>query len=478
MPVVPPHRWTPPWTLRWVAPSLLILVVLGGWRISYSAQQGLAKIETELQVAVAAEPWLVAQKMNIQQPNARNGWQAQIRREAEHLRVLAESGGLVTSVQVLDLGKDWAAVQVVIQPTGGAAAFRQTRLYQQTPQGWTRLAPTAEHWGRPQELESRYFIFHYFSQDAAAVEEVADDLDNLYVALYTTFFPELPDNRKRVVQVDPAQVPGELTAHTPDNVSTTEAQAEEPLLRWNHLREQPVSPHALVVASPAATLVPAELTASDLLAQSLVLALLDNLTDQATRRYDLSAHWRPLRDGLRLWLLWDQNLPLAVWRQPVVRWIFWESPAATGPEAAHFLKLAHDLCASHHPWMVSPIEVRIPVSCLPPEGTKENTATWRYSSLLPLQTPLPLPLGPVSVQEDGHVRQVSQLPELVAVVVLATVVEYAVTTFGVDRMPILLAALPEHKRWETLIPAVFGVSVSEFETGWHASLAEHYGLKN
>jgi hypothetical protein len=212
--------------------------------------------------------------------SASNGWQAQIRREAEQLHSLAESGGLETSVQVVDLSEDWATVQMVIQPAGGPAAFRQTRLYQQTPQGWGRLAPTAEHWGRPLELESRYFIFHYFSLDAAAVEDVADELDNLYIAFCAAFFADPPDNEKIVVQVDPAQVPGEWTAHTPDNVLTTVTQAEASLRHWNHPPEQPASHHSLVVASPAATLVPADLMASDLLARSLVLTLLDNLTDR------------------------------------------------------------------------------------------------------------------------------------------------------------------------------------------------------
>jgi hypothetical protein len=40
----------------------------------------------------------------------------------------------------------------------------------------------------------------------------------------------------------------------------------------------------------------------------------------------------------------------------------------------------------------------------------------------------------------------------------------------------LLTALPRHERWETLIPAVFGLSLEEFESGWRAFLEERYGI--
>ena len=59
---------------------------------------------------------------------------------------------------------------------------------------------------------------------------------------------------------------------------------------------------------------------------------------------------------------------------------------------------------------------------------------------------------------------------------MATVVEYAASTYGADLLPVLLAELPKHKSAETLIPAVFGVSRKEFESGWKAFLVEHYDV--
>jgi hypothetical protein len=39
-----------------------------------------------------------------------------------------------------------------------------------------------------------------------------------------------------------------------------------------------------------------------------------------------------------------------------------------------------------------------------------------------------------------------------------------------------VAGLGQHITWRTLISAVFGVSVADFEAGWQAHLAAHYGV--
>lgn len=61
-------------------------------------------------------------------------------------------------------------------------------------------------------------------------------------------------------------------------------------------------------------------------------------------------------------------------------------------------------------------------------------------------------------------------------VALATLIEYAVITYGRERLPMLVAGLSQHAGWETLVPAVFNVSAAEFEAGWQAHLATSYGV--
>lgn len=54
---------------------------------------------------------------------------------------------------------------------------------------------------------------------------------------------------------------------------------------------------------------------------------------------------------------------------------------------------------------------------------------------------------------------------------LTTVLNYGVATYGRERLSALVDGMGEHESWKTLIPAVFGVSAADFETGWWAYVA-------
>ncbi|HEX9802405.1 MAG TPA: hypothetical protein VGB35_04065, partial [Gammaproteobacteria bacterium] len=59
---------------------------------------------------------------------------------------------------------------------------------------------------------------------------------------------------------------------------------------------------------------------------------------------------------------------------------------------------------------------------------------------------------------------------------MATLLEYVADTYERERIPVLLAAFGAHERWDTLVPAVFGISAEEFEAGWRSYLQEKYGM--
>src|SRR5262249_11966786 len=88
------------------------------------------------------------------------------------------------------------------------------------------------------------------------------------------------------------------------------------------------APEQISVASPAVYLTPVELTDTELLAQSIALPLLNLQLAQASQHYQIGAVWQPLMGGWRLWQVWDLNLPLALWRAEVVRWLYVDLPAA------------------------------------------------------------------------------------------------------------------------------------------------------
>jgi hypothetical protein len=59
-------------------------------------------------------------------------------------------------------------------------------------------------------------------------------------------------------------------------------------------------------------------------------------------------------------------------------------------------------------------------------------------------------------------------------VALETLIEYAVATYGNERLPMLLDTLTTHDNWIDLIPAVFSVSAAKFERDWQAYVVEQY----
>jgi hypothetical protein len=60
---------------------------------------------------------------------------------------------------------------------------------------------------------------------------------------------------------------------------------------------------------------------------------------------------------------------------------------------------------------------------------------------------------------------------------VATLVEYAVAAYGYEQLPVLLADLAQHDTWDTLLPAVYDISSTEFEEGWQEYLVKAYGAQ-
>jgi hypothetical protein len=441
------HQFTLTWRLAALAVFLCALGV-GGW-LWHTANTGLEQIEAEIDNAVNADLW----------PETHTP----------------------AKVQLLDLAGDVAVVQVALSTTKDHPAYRQTRVYQRTEAGWLRAAPTAALWGVPRRLETKYFVFHYYDQDSEAVKAAAARLDALYPTLYAAFFPGTPGGKVLLppsAWVDNAFFPGapegeELVVHVdpaqPPRKGAQRATTQDPF----------------VVASPAAYLAPVEISQADLLAQSLVLALLDDLSMQIIRRHILSPDPRVRRsDEQRLWqllgslrlhLLWATGLPLAAWREPVVQWVYSDvhNPQDRGAVVPAFLPA---LCAQHQLWLTSPLAVQIPLLCDTPDRQVRYLA-WRLFYPPPVQlAQLAIPAGADAAPSlQGVTDEAGRSPHPATAVALATMVEYAAAAYGPERILALVASLPHYAGWDTLIPAVFGVPAAAFEAGWQAHLEARYG---
>ena len=209
------------------------------------------------------------------------------------------------------LGDDWAVVEITMKH--GNSLYRQRRVYQRTGKGtadeWSQVVPNAAFWGRPRLLESSYFIFHYFANDGSAVSAAADKLDTLYPAIAASYLPAPLPESKQEIWVSPEESPPPAVAGS-DTHASRDTQ--------------------VVVTSPSLNVVPAAMSDGDLLAQSVVLRVLDQLTEEAMRRNispslqhtQAEEQLRALLLNMRVWQAWSMELPLAALRKPTVQWIY------------------------------------------------------------------------------------------------------------------------------------------------------------
>jgi hypothetical protein len=358
------HRWL----LRWGTLSVLIVFVvvsLGAWWLWSIAQKGLEVVETDLEAAVMAE-------LSSETPKHTASAEASSLVGTSlvgTMRLAGDASKIVTELAIRELGSDWAVIDMLIQPTEKGPSYRQTRVYRYSEQGWLRAKITAEHWGRSRQFESDYFVFHYHTVDKEAVAQAAARLDSLYLQLYSSFFADVPTTEKVAVVIDPEWTIG---------------WAIHPIML----------PKALTIPSPAATLRPADLPLGDLLLQSAMLALFAHLAEQATERYNLSSEQLGVYSGLRLWLIWEHELSLAVWREPLVKWVFRDPTVAVGPTGFVVPTFAHDLCSHHSLWMDAPVDISVPVLCWLQSDGEEVITAWRYYKL-----PVPLPLASLLIHK-------------------------------------------------------------------------------
>lgn len=438
---------------------LLVLVLgLGGWfwqnspgRYGRTASQIEETVQAEMQAVDYAHLQLPSQVTDRTiDPN----WQLHFIKEANQLRQLSgvsEYGQqLSAKVETLSVQEDQAIATVVMSTEPQGASYRQTRFYRHAVTQWVRTAPDAELWGPPHRLETTFFVFYFHQHDAATVAAVAPVMDALYARMrYNLGLVPRGGQEKTQLIVDPTQPPGEIESY----------------LRYRY---------KIVVPSPVLYLAPVELSDEEILTQSLTWALLEALLREANYQYDIREIWQPLLEGLRLWQLWDANLPLGHWRTEVVKWLFVDQQAGALLNPAGLPKHYAQLCAIHSLWMAQPTAIGIPTWC-----QRRPDGRW-YTPPSLLQDP-PLSLAELSVplRDYNYTALNSQSPNSShpsSVVALATLIEYIVATWGHDRLSLFMAGLAHYRSWEQLVPAVFDISASEFEAGWQQHLVRHYGV--
>ncbi|MEZ4731569.1 MAG: hypothetical protein R3E79_31000 [Caldilineaceae bacterium] len=409
---------------------------MGWWR--YSRQSALHKIEAEVRATAQA----FNQTGEMDRAQIVNTTAAR----PQTLPLPPGENSAVTVQHVEILGEQAVVSLIIAQPTG-RAALRRRQFYRHTPTGWQPTAPTIALWGAEATLATPYFVFHFREQDTTTVHAVAPQLDALYLIVQRNFgLPPITKADKLSVDVSILEPPGQMT-------SWLEATTH------------------FTVASPLLYVAPVELTDAELLAQSLALPLVAHLLRQTAAVHAVTPAWLPLLDGIYLWQLWALDLPLSNPRTAVVKWLYLGLPASPPGRSVVLPPNYSELCALHQLWVASPLHIRIPLLCGERQWEERYLALWSSSTPPSHLAQIALPLA----ERGDEGPRASHPGQTVA---LALLIEYAVTTYGKEQLPILLAGLGRYERWATLLPAVYGVSPAEFEAGWQAYLAAHYGIRH
>jgi hypothetical protein len=432
---------------------LLLLVSAGGWWVQ-RIPIGWQQTQTELNATAQQDRWPAISRDPLSDTQPTTSGQDILVLDERSLRAALKAeeryAPFELALQPMAVHDDQAVVRIVASAMNGVPAYRQTRFYRRMADRWQPTVPKADLWGQERRLETPSFVFHFRQNDASAVIAVSPQIDALNTTLRDNFgLPLTPGAEKLIIEVSVTQPPGQTAP-------------------WF------VALDRFIVPSPAIYWAPVKLTDAQLLAQSIAFPLLAQVLAQARDHHQVGPAWQPMLSGLYLWQVWDQNLPLAAWREEVVKWVYLDLPAIRPEQSILLPEHYSELCAEHKLWLPSPTQLNLPLLC-----TNMDLESY-YFSLWDSPTPLTrLDQLSITVRPDEYLAQSSDVQPVYHpghTVALATLIEYAVTTYGRDRLPALVAGLGQYESWETLLPAGFGISADEFEAGWQAYLAARYGV--
>lgn len=292
------------------------------------------------------------------------------------------------------------------------------------------------------ELATKNFVFHFPQRDAQTVTLVAPRLERFYTTLQQNFGVTMTTTAPLLI-----------------TVTTTRTVATAPY--------RPRVFTTLDVPSP--TLYPTTTwSESDLLHQSLALLLIDHTLAQVVRQHEIDAMRYPLMDGLRLWQLWQAELPLGRWQAELVRWVYVDLPA-TAPTAPLPLPEQYAaFCAAHTLWMSHPAQIRLPLLCSRMDQSPDRLLRTLVQEAPRFLPPLDTPVYPDEETDAHGATQAIRHPG--HVIAIATVVDYVSRYYGRDTVPQLVAAWGRYSTWDELTPPLFGVAAADFETAWLATL--------
>jgi hypothetical protein len=443
---ISPRRRRLLWSLVGV---LALAAVSGGYLLWQTAQAGLRTIETELEQAIVLEEWTAA----VHPTSGGTGMQPSVSELSAPAAVDLES---------FDLADKIACTEVVVEDAALFSPYRETRFYRQTELGWQRTSASPSFWGAQQEFQSEHFIFLASRRDLPVAAEAALALDAIYTRLCQDLGLSPTVGEKIIVEI--------LTDSAPQT---------NPF----------IVPNRLQVPSLALRRVPAGLSETEVLVQLVEVSLINHLLNRVAATWlkdvdwPMNWTWATLHTGMASWLTWDQESLLGQKYEEMIAWFYKEGKGVQIYTPESLPANYQEFCQICTMLGVIPKDLGIPFAC----ASNVEFYSISYYVFPPLNMTLWDLEFPFPVTVPTTIRDAQELAEYYAQgqgllvhsflgknIASFMLIDYAVETYGREKLSALIDALGTHAGWDTVIPAVYGVSVAEFEAGWRTYLQEKY----
>ncbi|MEZ4709385.1 MAG: hypothetical protein R3A44_19405 [Caldilineaceae bacterium] len=325
-------------------------------------------------------------------------------------------------VRILELKGVGSLVQAEVifdrpLPTGWwqLGPYRETRFYRQSHDGWLRTLPPAAFWGQERVLETNHLRFEFRERDAAAITAIANRMEEAYLSL------------RELLALDEFEASSAAISRSASAISATantaiiNTRANNPSrvekitisLTLEQVSGRGMSGDRLEVTAPLMQTSPPDVNAVDFLTHTIISRLATLAVDRVgTPNDDFIANasfaysWRNMRRGVRSWLRTELiGVPY-----------YWDAQA---DEILRSQRIAQ--------WPLSLTEI-----------TDVNADRLADRDYLMWQS-----------------------------AAAASVVQFAVETYGRDTIPPLMDGFRHARSWQELLEDVFGATYADFEADWN-----------
>src|SRR5262245_2130187 len=156
------------------------------------------------------------------------------------------------------------------------------RILRESKDGWQPVTPDNSFWGERRSLDTVYFHIDYSPPDEAVVKQVALGLDDFYLRLHKDLGLTIAQGANRIEI--------RIAVENDKEASDTEVN---------------YSADTIYVYPPELIPRPSALSDAETLRQSIAFPLATKLFYQASSQNETPCRWRPINDGIGMWLRWE-----------------------------------------------------------------------------------------------------------------------------------------------------------------------------